>query len=251
VLEPVASIAKSVIRTATLGEPLELDFDPRSFVKNLAYFTWRNPRQITSVRGFAQKAQDFYNRVKLRVDQADISNVQRKSLANLKLDLDSIVDSIVEQVRASEDGLFTDYLQTRVNGVPLEDACTAVGIQLKAYGVDLTNYRNIAGMVLGIPVMPTVASAMVNVANMANLDTMRDITSNLNPLNSPQFLNGIPNSAIGQSVSLVSNSIDNLRQQLPVQHLVQTPFTLLSSGQRLLMPQQTNDPQAQRQPVFA
>lgn len=249
-MAPVANIAKSVIRTVTLGVPLELNFDPGALVKNFAYFTWRTRFPVSMPKGFVQKAQDFYNRVKARVDRAEVSDVQRKSLANLKLDLDDIVDSIVEEVRQSPDGLYTDYLQTRVHGVPLEDACTAVGVQLKAYGVDLTNYRNIAGMVLGVPLMPTVASAMVNVASLANMQTVRNLTSTLNPLNSnpSQFLTQLPNSAI-QSVSMVSNSIDNLRQQLPMQNVVQAPFALLSSGQRLFVPR-LEDAQ-QREPVFA
>lgn len=248
-MEPVATIAKSVIKTVTLGEPLQLNFDPAGLVKNLAYFTWRTRFPVSMPKGFVQKTQDFYNRVKTRVDQSEVSDVQRKSLANLKLDLDNIVDSIVEEVRQSPDGLYTDYLQTRVDGIPLEDACTAVGIQLKAYGVDLTNYRNIAGMVLGIPVMPTVASAMVNVASLANMETMRNLTSTLNPLNASNLLfNHLPNSAV-QSVSMVSNSIGNLRQQLPMQNVVQAPLSLLTSGQRLFVPQ-TADQQL-RQPVFA
>lgn len=247
-LEPVANMAKSVIRTVTLGVPLELNLDPGAIVKNFAYFTWRYRFPVTMPRGFIQKTQDFYNRVKLRVDRTEVADVQRKSLANLKLDLDRIVDSIVEEVRQSPDGLYTDYLQTRVDGVPLEDACTAVGVQLKAYGVDLTNYRNIAGKVLGIPMMPTVASAMVNVAGMANMKTMRNLTSTLNPLNSSQFLAQLPNSAL-HSVSAMSNSIGNLGQQLPVQSVVQAPFALLSSGQRLLMPQASGT--QQRLPVFA
>ena len=166
--------------------------------------------------GFMQKVQDFYNRIRLRVDQADVKDVERKTLASLKNDLDEIVDGIIDEVRQSSDGIYTDYLQTRVNGVPLEDACTAVGIQLRAYGVDLTNYRNIAGAVLGVPIMPTVASAMVNVASMApNLGTLRNLTSNL-PLD-PYLLAQLPGSAL-QRVSSVSNTamghFDNLSGSL-------------------------------------
>lgn len=165
---PVANLAKSIIKTVTLGVPLEVNVDTSGIVKNFAYFTWRTGFPVSMPSGFIQKAQDFYNRVKLRVDNARVDGVERKSLANLKSDLDQIVDAIVEQVRQSPDGLYTDYLQARVGNasLPLEDACTLVGIQLKAYGVDLTNYRDIAGAVLGIPVMPTVASAMMNVASM-------------------------------------------------------------------------------------
>lgn len=114
------------------------------------------------MRGFLGKVQDFYNDVKLRVDQTDVSNLERKSLVRLKDDLDSIVDGIVEEVRRSSDGLFTDYLKTDVNGTTLDEACYGVGVQLKAYGIDLTNYRNIAGAVLGVPLMPQVASGVVS-----------------------------------------------------------------------------------------
>lgn len=228
-MKPVAGLAKAIISTVTLGEPLSINFDPTGLVKNFAYFTWRTGFPVSMPKGFIQKAQDFYNRIKLRVDRSEVAEVERKSLASLKLDLDEIVDGIVEEVRQSPDGLYTDYLRTRIDGVPLEDACTAVGVQLKAYGVDLTNYRNIAGMVLGIPVMPTVASTMVNVAHLVRLDAVRNLTRALNPLNASssggQLLAGLPANAL-QSVSSVSNSalnsIGSFGQQLPVQNLVQS-----------------------------
>lgn len=227
-MTPVANLAKGIIKTATLGVPLEVNFDPSGLVKNFAYFTWRTGFPMTMPSGFMDKAQDFYNRVRSRVDISDVKDVERKSLANLRQDLDLIVDSIVEQVRISPDGLYTDYLQTRVNGTPIEDACTKVGVQLKAYGVDLTNYRNIAGMVLGIPVMPTVASAMVNVASLApNLNRLRNLTSNLPLDESLALLSHVPGAAL-TSVGRVSgstiNSIDQLRQQV-IPNSVVSPFT--------------------------
>lgn len=240
---PVANLTKGIIKTATLGVPLEVNFDPSGLVKNFAYFAWRTGFPVTMPKSFMQKGQDFYNRVRSRVERASVKDIERKPLANLRLDLDNIVDAIVEEVRQSPDGLYTDYLLTRVNGLPLEDACTLVGIQLKAYGVDLTNYRNIAGMVLGIPVIPTVASAVVNVASLApSLGTLTNLTSNFTS-NLPfasQFIQ-IPGAAL-ESMSQVSgsafNSIDNLRQQLPVNAVV-APFSSLLShtlagGQRQL-----------------
>jgi len=182
ILMPIANLAKGIIKTVTLGVPLDVPIDARGIVKNFAYFTWRTGFPVTMPGDFFRKAQDFYNRVRSRVAKAPVTNVERKSLVGLRQDLDEIVDAIVDQVRKSPDGLYTDYLQTRVGNtsLPLEDACTLVGVQLKAYGVDLSNYRDIAGAVLGIPVMPTVASTVMNVASIGNsgLGMVQNITSN-------------------------------------------------------------------------
>lgn len=244
---PVANLTKAVIKTVTLGVPLEMDISTGGAVKNFAYFAWRTGFPVSMPKGFIQKAQEFYERVKSRVDRAEVKEVERKSLANLRIELDKIVDSIVEEVRMSKDGLYTDYLKTRVDGVLLEDACVAVGIQLKAYGTDLINYRNIAGAVLGIPVMPTVASAVIDVAKIAN-----NITIALNSSIASPALQGV--SMVSESAR---HSITNLRQQLPLQNVVQAPLSLLASGQRMLVTppiQRSNGLQPleqQQAPVFA
>lgn len=115
--------------------------------------------------GVVEKARDFYERISKQVIETDVSELTRKRLVALKVDLDDIVDSIVQEVRQSPDGLFTNYLNTKVKNetMSLEEACFNVGLQLKAYGVDITNYRNIAGVVLGVPVVPHVASTVVDV----------------------------------------------------------------------------------------
>lgn len=217
-MAPVANLAKSIIKTVTLGVPLEVNVDTSGVVKNFAYFTWRTGFPMSMPSGFVQKAQDFYNRVRARVGRSPVKGVERKSLANLRKDLDQIVDSMVEQVRQSPAGLYADYLQTRVgrDQVPLEDACTQVGVQLKAYGVDLTNYRDIAGAVLGIPVMPSVASAMINVASLgqSGLGAARDLTS----------------AALAQPLNATSNL---LRARLPPMAL-SLPDQLASTGGKLL-----------------
>lgn len=122
---------------------------------------------VNALRNFLGQVQDFYNNVRARVDLFEVKDMQRKTLRLLKDDLDAIVDAIVEEVRQSPNGLYTDYLKVNVNGQSLEDACTAVGVQFKAYGIDLTNYRNIAGAVLGVPLMPQVANGVVSVAKLA------------------------------------------------------------------------------------
>ena len=130
------------------------------------------------------------NRVRVRVDAADVKLVPRKSLSGLKVDLDEIVDSIIEEVRRSPDGVYTDYEKTMVGNVSLEDACVQVGVQFKAYGLDIKNYRDIAGMILGIPLMPTVANTVMTAADIAR-----------------------------PGINLVANMTSNIAQSLPMNHL--------------------------------
>lgn len=232
-MEPIASLAKSAIKTLTLGEPLEADVNIYDLPKDLAHFIWSTGFPISMPRGFVQKARDFYDRVRLRVEQADVEQVSRKSFAEFKLDLDKVVDSIVDEVRRSPDGIYTDYLRTRVDGVPLEDACTALGLQLRAYGFDLTNYHKIAKTVLGIPLMPTVASTLMNLGQLADLNKVKDLSQSipgsaqLSP--ATDFLTNLPDTAFN-SVSHVSNtalgSIASVRDQLPLQNIVKaTPLS--------------------------
>lgn len=214
-ITPIANMTKAIVKTATLGVPLELNVQPADLVKNVAAITWRTGFPVTVPKGFLEKGQEFYNRIRQRVEETPVDDVERKSLANLRLDLDRIVDSMVDEVRRSKDGLYTDYLQTRVDGLPLEDALTQIGTQLKAYGVDLTNYRNIAGAVLGIPIMPQVASAMINVANLAQPihGTIRNVTGNIInevpmvALSSVTSLHNAARSSIGSANQLVQSAI--------------------------------------------
>lgn len=233
-IAPIANMTKAIVKTATLGVPLEFNVAPTDLVKNIAAITWRTGFPVTMPKGFMEKAQDFYNRVRLRVQQTSVETLERKSLADLKTDLDNIVDGIVDEIRQSNDGLYTDYLQTRVGGVPLEDACTQVGTQLKAYGIDLTNYQAIAGAVLGIPIMPQVASAVMNVANLAQPihGTIRNVTGN--------FVRGpvsqIPMAALGSVSNLHQTALTSANQI--VRSAVPSQLTsLLPFGSRQAQPQ--------------
>lgn len=175
---PLATLAKNVIATVTLGVPLQFGLTAKDIVKNFASLTWRTGFPVTMPSGFLANAQDYFNKIRVRVEATDVDSLERKSLEGLKVDLDDIVDGIVEQVRASNDGLYTDYKQTIVKGMSLEDACVGVGIQLKAYGIDIKNYREIAGAILGIPLMPHVAQTIVGVASLVpSLQTVNNMTS--------------------------------------------------------------------------
>lgn len=211
ILEPLASLARSIVDTITLGDALVISFGPRDVVKSFASLTWRYGWPVTMPSGFLDKVQDFYNKIRARVDEADVSNVTRKTFVGLREDLHDIIDAIMEQVRKSPDGVYTNYLETDVKGVPLEEACFAVGIQLKAYGVDIKNYRNIASAVLGVPLMPTMASGVISAASLApSLSSVANVTTNL-----AAPVNQLPNAASNAVLVLSStalNSINNLRQ---------------------------------------
>lgn len=156
--------------------------------------------------GFMEKTKDFYDRVNARVMATDVEGLTRKRLVNLRTDLDSIVDAIMEEVRRSPDGLYTNYLNARVNGtLPLEEACYQVGLQLKAYGIDIANYRNIAGVVLGVPVVPQVASTVV------------DVGKGVHRAASPMIqLPGYALSAVGSLSDQAFNRVQQLPSQLPM-----------------------------------
>lgn len=185
-----------------MGKPLEINITPTDLMKSIGSFAWRSKGfPVSTIRGFFDKVQDFYNDIKVRVDLTPVENIERKSLSALKGDLDAIVDAIVEEVRQSPDGLYTDYLKVNVNGKSLKDASTAVGVQFKAYGIDLTNYRNIAGAVLGVPLMPQIASSVVSVAKLAP-DVTGRVTSGVT--------NGV-NLGVSTLTSATSNSLSTAR----------------------------------------
>lgn len=180
ILEPLAELAKSIVATITLGVPIEINMTAGDIAKNFAALTWRTGFPVTMPRGFMEKAQNFFNKIKLRVDESNVTALQRKSLPQLKVDLDDIIDGIVEHVRQSYDGVYADYTLTMVNGIPLEEACVSVGKQLKAYGIDIKNYRNIAGMILGIPIVPHLAQGVVAVADMVpSVGTVTNLTTKI------------------------------------------------------------------------
>lgn len=217
ILEPLASLARSIVDTITLGEALTITFGPRDVVKSMASLTWNYGWPVSMPSGFLQKVQDFYNKIRARVDEIDVSNLSRKTFVALRQDLHAIIDGIMDEVRQSPDGVYTDYTQSKVNGVPLEEACLALGCQLKAYGIDIKNYRNIASAVLGVPLMPTVASGVITAAGMApSLSQVANLTTNLaKPVNlGVATVNQLPNAA-AQAVSMMSgtalNSLGNFR----------------------------------------
>lgn len=126
-----------------------------------------------------------------------MGQLQRKRLVNLKVDLDNIVDSLVEHVRQSQDGLYSNWLDARVNETSIEDAIYNVGLQLKAYKIDISNYRNIAGVVLGVPVVPTVAKHVVSAGKAAAPITQ------------------LPGSAFNTVSQMSGSAINSLTNQIP------------------------------------
>lgn len=210
-MEPVARVAKSAVAALALGEPMQaVNISVTDLTRSLVSLTWRTGFPLNLKRGFFNKVMDFYERVKQRVEETSVDNVERKRFVNLKVDLDAIVDGIVEHVRQSPDGLNVNYLEAQINGIPLEDACVNVGIQLKAYKKDIAHYRNVAQMVLGVPVMPTLAKSVVDVAGLVrppSFQTMANFSTNL--VQHPTQVMDLPGSAFNQ-LSHVSDTIQNL-----------------------------------------
>lgn len=208
ILAPAESLAKSIINTSTTGEPFKIQFGVTDLLQSFALFTWRTGFPLTMPSGFLTKVQDFYDRILERVNQANVQDLERKSLASLKVDLDDIVDGIMDEVRRSPDGVYTNYLDAKVNGLPLEDACVEVGIQFKAYGMDLSNYRRIAGIVLGIPLMPQVAQTINGVVSYQPMEAIKGIRSGVDQL---------PGAALGAVAHVSSGAlagVDGLRTNL-------------------------------------
>ena len=227
-IEPIAGIAKSFIKTVTLGKPLELNVDIGSLAKNFAYFTWRTGFPVTMPRGVMERAQNFYNEVSTEAGEVDLKEVDRKSLAHLKTDLDSIVDGIVENVRQSPDGLYTNHEEALINGTTLHEACKNVAIQIRAYGLDLWNYRNIAGAVLGVPLMPTVASTIIGASGyMPNLGKLTNMTAAL----------PVDFDSAAQVSSSAMQSLGNVRSQ--IQSNVMSPLSSLLGHSIARPPQPT------------
>lgn len=172
--------------TILLGDPFNVNLSAKTLVKGIPSLIWRvGYRSLPS--GLIGKTQDFYDRVQERVMSSDVTQVTRKTFAGLKQYLDEIVDSIVAEIGQSEHGVVTDFTKTMVGNDDLEQAFVNVGLQLRGYSVDVAHYRNLGKMVLGIPVVPTVASGVVSAAkvpqgllNYAGVDSnsIRNLPSN-------------------------------------------------------------------------
>lgn len=190
-MKPFADVSKSLISAITLGKPLPIEIKSSELIRSLAKFSWRTGFPISMPSSFPEEGTKFYNELMQRISQANVDGLTRKRLASLKIDMDDIVDSLVEHVRQSPLGLYSDWREARVGNVSLEDACYNIGLQVKGYGIDISNYRNIAGAVLGVPVVPTVAGHMVTAGKTAKsiaqqpINTMASISgSALNTLTS-------------------------------------------------------------------
>lgn len=186
-----------------------VDFEPTSFARSIASLAWRTGFPVSMPSGVVQRAQDFYNKLMQDVAATDITLINRKPLASLKVDLDLIVDSVMEHVRQSPEGIYTNYLKIQVGDVTLDEALYRVGVQLKAYGVDLTNYRDIAGAVLGIPILPQVASTVMGAVQMTpGVAFVGDLTSGT--VQTVGMLPGAAYSAVSQASGTALGTIKSL-----------------------------------------
>lgn len=185
----MADTLKSLIGTVTIGSNLEIHTNMNDMMKDLISLAWQTGFPLNIPAGASEKTQAFYARVTERAYAAPVDGVPRKTLDQLRQDMDAIIDSVVAEIRASPDGIYTDMTQIKVNGVPIEDALVKVGQQLRAYGVDIYNYKNIAQMVLGVPVLPNVASAMMGATRMLPMTTITDNLPSMPSMQSALSLN--------------------------------------------------------------
>lgn len=192
------------------GKPLELGFNSRDAAKSLGYLVLKAqfPRKLPP--DMMTKVQDLMNRLRSKVDETNIDSLTRKPLERLGDDLLKISDSLLEEARTSPDGIYTDYLKAKIDGVPLEDALFNVGLQLKAYYVDLTNYQTLVNWLLSLPAVPAFASSLTGAINSApSIEGLRDITKQLtqNPLQPIQGFTNVMRNAL-QLVTPVNQIID-------------------------------------------
>lgn len=201
-MRPFDALTREMIDLITLGKMPELNVSPTELGRSLGRLAFqtglRRPSQVP------QKTTDLLTRISERVFDADISKLPRKTMADLRLDLHTIMDSIMATIAASPDGVFTNYLNVQVGEKSLEDALVNLGMQFKAAGVDLLGYRDLAAKLMGIPGLPTISGHMNSVADIAapTFGTVTDMASNMVRMPVQQV-----SGAASSSLSWLSNGI--------------------------------------------
>lgn len=152
---------------------MELGITSKDAAKSLGHLVIRAqfPRKLPP--DLMTKFQDTLNRIRNRVDSTNVDYLTRKPIESLGVDLNNIADALVEHVRQSPDGIYTDYLKANVDNISLEDALYNVGLQLKAYQTDLTNYQMLVSWLMSLPAVPVVTSSMVGALTYNWMDVFK------------------------------------------------------------------------------
>lgn len=173
-------MTKGLIGLVADRKPLNVDFTTGDLARSGINLVWRAQFPMRMPNGVVQKAQDLINKVNARVEDTDVTILSRKTMAQLGKDMEAVVDAIESRVENSPDGIYTDYLAAKVGDKALEDALYDIGLQLKAYQIDLINYRDLADMLLGLPIVPHVVGGINTAVSTApNVQTLKDITKAL------------------------------------------------------------------------
>lgn len=170
IIMPIVKLSRGLINLATKGQPMQIDFGKSEVAQSIGLLAWRTKLQLP--KGIIAKTQAYFNDIYNRVSESSVSELERKSLEQIGNDMIEILDTVVEHVRTSPKGIYSDITEAQVEeGKQLDEAMTNVGLQFKAYKTDLMMYRDIAHRVLGIPVMPAVAARLVAMIKAANATT--------------------------------------------------------------------------------
>lgn len=215
IIMPVVKVASGVIDLATAGQPLKMDISKGEIAQSVALLAKRTG--LNPPIGIFNKVQTFFNQVSERVAQTGVKELQRKSIAEIGQDMKDILDGIVMHVGTSSAGIYSDMSAARVNDKPLQDAMVDVGLQFKALKTDLMFYREVAHKILGVPVMPIVASQLVSMIRATNATTPQFISDPLiyASATANQALSTISKSAgdVGKNIaSLPASFLRNLKR---------------------------------------
>lgn len=179
-MKPVISMTKGIIGMIADREPLNLNITSKDLYNSGVGLLWRARFPLRMPNGVVQKAQDLLNKVNARVEATDVTLLSRKTMSQLGKDMEDVVDAIEAKVENSPDGIYTDYLESKVGDKVLEDALYDIGLQLKAYQIDIINYRDLANTLLGLPIVPHVVGGInTAVSTVPNGQILKDITQAL------------------------------------------------------------------------
>lgn len=126
------------------------------------------------------KLQNLLLKIKKRVDATDVETLVRKPIDKFGEDLFKIAGALIEEARKNPNAISGDFQRIQVDGFTIEDALYNVGLQMKAYYIDLTNYRNIVKWFLNLPTIPSLLATIPGGPDQnQNLESLRSLTQQI------------------------------------------------------------------------